>query len=146
MKEIQLTTAEMKILILISSIKEFESENPENELKCGVGEVIVSNELMEPELYERLSDSLYQLGLIDDEDSLTDAGQSYIEQVKKEAENMKNGRNAVCVNNYSNVNFEKVAEWFKSIHWDKVLADTGKILAGVNTLLSIVDTYIKAFS
>ena len=32
MKEIQLTTAEMKILILISSIKEFESENPENEL------------------------------------------------------------------------------------------------------------------
>lgn len=59
---------------------------------------------------------------------------------------MKNGRNAVCVNNYSNVNFEKVAEWFKSIHWDKVLADTGKILAGVNTLLRFVDTYIKAFS
>ena len=90
MKEIQLTTAEMEILILISSIKEFESENPENELKCGVGEVIVSNELMEPDLYERVSDSLYQLGLIDDEDSLTDAGQSYIEQVKKDAENMEN--------------------------------------------------------
>lgn len=146
MKEIQLTTAEMEILILISSIREFESENPENELKCGVEEVIVSNELMEPDLYERVSDSLYHLGLIDDEDFLTDAGQSYIEQVKKDAENMKSDRNAVCVNNYSNVNFEKVAEWFKSIHWNEVLTDTGKLLAGVNTLLRFVDTYIKAFN
>lgn len=146
MNEIQLTTAEMEILILISTIREFESENPENELECDVGEVIVSNELMEPDEYQRVADSLYHLGMIDDKDFLTEAGQSYIEQVKKDAENMKSDRNAVCVNNYSNVNFEKVAEWFKSIHWDKVLADTGKILAGVNTLLSIVDTYIKAFS
>lgn len=144
MNEIQLTTAEMEILILISTIREFESENPENELKCGVDEVIVSNELMEPGTYKRVSDSLYHLGLIDDEDFLTDAGQSYIEQVKKDAENMKSDRNAVCVNNYSNVNFEKVAEWFKGIHWNEVLADTGKLLAGVNTLLNFVDTFIKA--
>lgn len=146
MNEIQLTTAEMEILILISTIREFESENPENELKCGVDEVIVSNELMEPGTYKRVSDSLYHLGLIDDEDFLTEAGQSYIEQVKKDAENMKSDRNAVCVNNYSNVNFEKVTEWFKGIHWNEVLANTGKLLAGVNTLLSFVDTYIKAFS
>lgn len=146
MKETQLTTAEMEILILISSIREFESENPENELKCSVEEVIVSNELMEPDRYERVTDSLCHLGLIDDEDFLTDAGQSYIEQVKKDAENMKSDRNAVCVNNYSNVNFEKVAEWFKSIHWNEVITDTGKLLTGVNTLLSFVDTYIKAFN
>ena len=57
MKEIQLTTAEMKILILISSIKKFEIENPENELKCGVGEVIVSKEMMELDLYRRVTDS-----------------------------------------------------------------------------------------
>lgn len=146
MNEIQLTTAEMEILILISTIREFESENPENELKCGVDEVIVSNELMEPDEYQRVADSLYHLGMIDDKDFLTEAGQSYIEQVKKDAENMKSDRNAVCVNNYSNVNFEKVTEWFKGIHWNEVLANTGKLLAGVNTLLSFVDTYIKAFS
>lgn len=144
MNEIQLTTAEMEILILISTIREFESENPENELKCGVDEVIVSNELMEPDEYQRVADSLYHLGMIDDKDFLTEAGQSYIEQVKKDAENMKSDRNAVCVNNYSNVNFEKVTEWFKGIHWNEVLANTGKLLAGVNTLLSFVDTYIKA--
>lgn len=144
MEEIQLTTTEMEILILISTIREFESENPVNELKCGVDEVIVSNDLMEPDRYKRVADSLCHLGLIDDEDFLTEAGQSYIEQVKKDAENMERDRNAVCVNNYSKVNFEKVAEWFRSIHWSKVITDTGKLLAEVNTLLNLVDTYIKA--
>ena len=145
MEKIQLTTAEMEILIAIAMIMEFENENFGNIPQGGVGEVIISNNLMEPDIYERVADSLYHLGLTNDEDFLTEAGRNYIEQFKKDAENIEKGRNVVCVNDYSNVNFERIKVWLNEIPWDKVFDNAQKILTAVNALVNVVNTVNQAF-
>lgn len=145
MEKIQLTTAEMEILIAIAMIMEFENENSGNIPQGGVGEVIISNNLMEPDIYERVANSLYHLGLINDEDFLTEAGQNYIEQLKKDAENIEKDKNAVCGNNYSNVNFQMVYEWLEKFLSSDKIDNVCKIIAAVNALLSIVNTIKQAY-
>lgn len=145
MEKVQLTTAEMEILITIDMIMEFDKANQGNIPYGGVGEIIVSNGLMESDIYGRVTDSLYLLGLINDEDFLTEAGQNYIKQLIDDANNLEKDKNAVCKNDYSNVKFEKVNEWLKEIPWDKIFDNTYKILASVNTLLNIINTCNQAF-
>ncbi len=145
MKKIQLTTAEIEILITISMIMEFESENSGNIPNGGIDEIIVSNNIMESDLYERVVNSLCHYGLIDEEDFLTESGQNYIKQLKKDADNIKKDKNAVCVNDYSKVIFKQVKEWLKEIPWNKGLDNTYKISTIVNTLVNVANTLIQAF-
>ncbi len=139
MGKIQLTTAEMEILSIIATVMEYNEKNPGNIPTGGIDEIIVSNGLMESEVYERGADSLFHYGLIDSEDFLTEAGKNYINQFANDAEKLKKDKNAVCENDYSKVDFAKVKEWIKKIPWDQLIDNGCRILTAGNTVLNMIN-------
>lgn len=145
MEKIQLTTAEMEILIVIAMIMRFEEDNPGNIPDGGIDEIIVSNNVMESDIYERVADSLYHYGLINDEDFLTETGQNYIKQLIDDANNLEKDKNAVCKNDYSNVNFAKVREWLNRIDWARMFDNAYKISTVINAVVSLINACIQAF-
>ena len=139
MGKIQLTTAEMEILSIIATVMEYNEKNPGNIPTGGIDEIIVSNGLMESEVYERGADSLFHYGLIDSEDFLTEAGNNYINQFANDAVKLKKDKNAVCENDYSKVDFAKVKEWIKKIPWDQLIDNGCRILTAGNTVLNMIN-------
>lgn len=124
MEKIQLTTNEVDLLITIMAIMEFEDENPGNIPYGGVGEIIVSSNIMESDTFQEMSESLYDYGLLNDEDFLTEAGQSYLNQLEEDLKRLKEDKDAECINDYSKIDFVKVKDYIKEklekVDWNKV--------------------------
>lgn len=125
-------------------IMRFEEDNPGNIPDGGIDEIIVSNNVMESDIYERVADSLYHYGLINDEDFLTEAGQNYIKQLIDDANNLEKDKNAVYKNDYSKAKLNDVKKKIDEIK-DKfdvdIALDRGSKIA---TIISAVAILISA--
>lgn len=124
MNEIQLTTEEIDLLLTIGLIMEFDQKSPNNIPNGGVNEIIVSNNIMEYEKFEEVEDSLYEYGLLDDEDFLTEKGKAYLEQLEKDLKGLQKDKGAKCGNDYTKIVFEEVKNFIEKtndkIDWDMV--------------------------
>lgn len=118
-ERIQLTADEIEVLMTIGAIMEFEKENPGNIPQGGVGEVIVSSDIMEAEIFNETAQNLCEFGLLDDEYLLTDNGRTYLEQMEHDLQLLKENKEADCGNDYTKVSFGEVKNYIKT-SWDKI--------------------------
>lgn len=144
MEKIQLTTDEIELLITISAIIGYSEENFEGELDTGIGEVIVSNNIMDEDEYQRVSNNLHEYGLLNSEDYLTVAGQNYINQLKEDGNSEEKGNNTELKNDYSMIDFVKIKEWLKEavskINIEKAIDAIYKVSAIIDTIAKIANT------
>lgn len=124
MEKVQLTTEEIDLLLTIGVIMEFDGENPNNIPNSGVNEIIVSNNIMEYEKFEEVEESLYEYGLLDDKDFLTEKGKAYLDQLEKDLKCLTRDKDAKCVNDYAKIVFKEVKDFIKrtngKIDWNMV--------------------------
>lgn len=144
MEKIQLTTDEIELLITISAIIEYSEENFEGELDTGIGEIIVSNNIMDDDEYQRVSNNLRKYGLLNSEDYLTVAGQNYINQLKEDGNSKEKGNHTELKNDYSMIDFVKIKEWLKEavskIDIEKAIDAIYKVSAIIDTIAKIANT------
>ena len=136
MEKIQLTTDEIDLLLTIGAIMEFDEENPSNIPKSGVNEIIVSNNIMEYEEFEEVEDSLYEYGLLDDKDFLTEKGKAYLDQLEKDLKGLQKDKDAKCGNDYTKTVFEKVKDFIRKTN-DKI---DWEMVSGVCSIVSLIVT------
>lgn len=144
MEKIQLTTDEIELLITISAIIGYSEENFEGKLDTGIDEIIVSNNIMDEDKYQEVSNNLREYGLLDDEDYLTDAGQNYINQLKEDGNSEEKDNNTELKNDYSMIDFVKIKEWLKEavskIDIEKAIDAIYKVSAIIDTIAKIANT------
>lgn len=144
MEKIQLTTDEIELLITISAIIEYSEENFEGKLDTGIDEIIVSNNIMDEDEYQEVSNNLRKYGLLNSEDYLTDAGQNYINQLKEDGNSEEKGNNTELKNDYSMIDFVKIKEWLKEavskIDIEKAIDAIYKVSAIIDTIAKIANT------
>lgn len=144
MEKIQLTTDEIELLITISAIIGYSEENFEGKLDTGIDEIIVSNNIMDEDEYQEVSNNLREYGLLDDEDYLTDAGQNYINQLKEDGNSEEKDNNTELKNDYSMIDFVKIKEWLKEavskIDIEKAIDAIYKVSAIIDTIAKIANT------
>lgn len=75
----QLTTQQVELLILIKEIADFDKEQPGNIPQGGVGEIIVSNNIMTSEELKEVSEVLESYGYLHGNYELTMDGKQYVE-------------------------------------------------------------------
>ena len=122
-QKITLTTEELHLLLTINAITEFNKEQPGNIPAGGIGEVIVSNAIMESEDFDELSDKLLKLELIDKDCFISALGCEYLSNFAEDLKRKEKDKNATCKINFSNIDFkslaEKLSETAKKINWSK---------------------------
>ena len=79
----QQTLTEDELMITLKAIADFNRDNPENIPEGGIGEVIVSNGIMEPDELDRLYDSLSEKGMVYGDYLLTAKGEQFIAGLDK---------------------------------------------------------------
>ena len=114
-----LTEAEMSLLITLRAISDFNKDNPGNIPEGGIGEVVVSNGLMDPDELDELSDSLIEKGLINVEYLLTTTGEKFVAGLDKGI-------------------FKKVCEKLKSMA-EKV--DGNEVRGWIDTIANVIMAY-----
>lgn len=136
--QILLTTEELDLLLTIFAITEFDKENPGNIPEGGVGEVLVSSSVMEPEDFDRLSDNLLNYGLINEDCLITALGIEYINNFTEDLKQMEINSKAECRNNYINVDFKKLYKSVKEtackVNWGKFF---DRVYKGVSFLAAL---------
>ena len=95
--EMKLTERELELLLLIKSIWEFEATNPDNIPQSGIGEIVVSSLIYEPDEYDKCIEKLDELGFVDEEDKITTAGNDYIAEFKRLVDEELAGENKVSL-------------------------------------------------
>lgn len=103
-----LTTEQISLLLMIKAIDDFGKENPDNIPPGGVMEVLVSNDLIQPEDYDRITTVLKHYGYLHNGDELTTDGRQYVElfaeYLQEKAQNPQ-----MVYNSYSLISIEKLS-------------------------------------
>lgn len=143
-QEITLTTEQLHLLLTINAITEFNKEQPGNIPAGGVGEVIVSNAVMDSEDFDKISDKLLELNLIDEDCFISALGCEYLNNFAEDLERKEKDKNAVYKLNLSKVNLkklaEKVSETAKKINWSQAMDFAYKGVSILATLTKILNT------
>lgn len=141
-QKITLTTEELHLLLTINAITEFNKEQPGNIPAGGIGEVIVSNAIMESEDFDKLSDKLLELELIDKDCFISALGCEYLSNFAEDLERKEKDKDATCKTNFSNIDFkslaEKLSETAKKINWSKAFDIVYKGVSIIATLTKIL--------
>ena len=121
---------------------EFNKQKSGNIPEGGIGEIIVSNDMMDNDSFLKIANSLYDKGLLNDEWFMTESGEMYIKQFSEDLENKKNDKNAECKNDYSKIDFNliyiNVKEASKKTDWGKVFDRVCKVIEIALTIITIV--------
>ena len=140
-QKITLTTEELHLLLTINAITEFNKEQPGNIPAGGIGEVIVSNAIMESEDFDKLSDKLLELELIDKDCFISALGCEYLSNFAEDLERKEKDKDATCKINFSNIDFqclaEKLSETAKKINWSKAIDFVYKGISIIAALTTI---------
>lgn len=101
----QLTTAQLKLLILMYDIEEFAKEN---EVTTSKKEIITQDNYMTVEDYDKFSEVLCEYGYITEDDDLTIDGRQYVELFAENIEEKKQNPSIVLNNRFSLINLEEL--------------------------------------
>lgn len=144
MSKLQLTTEEFELLLIINEIMEFNKQKSENIPEGGIGEIIVSSNIMDNDSFMKIANNLYDKGLLNDDWFMTESGEMYIKQFNEDIENKKKDKTAVCKNDYSKIDFNliyiNVNGASKKDDWGKVFDRVCKVIEIVLTIIAIIYT------
>ena len=121
----ELTVEELEVLYLIKAIADFDKENPGNIPAGGVGEVIVSNGVKEPEEFDKITDVLFKNGLTDADNWITKEGCEYLKSFESDLQQEK------C-----KMSKEKLAELLKRL---KKVVSKDNVFKGVTNICTILE-------
>lgn len=132
----QLTTEQAELLVLIKEIEDFDKEQPGHIPEGGVGEIIVSSEIMTANEFNDITDILENYGYLQNDCELTMDGRQYVElfqeYLQKKAENP-----SVEQVTFSLINIEKMEGSIAKISildnvgkWPKLLQAAVKAIKG----------------
>lgn len=145
-QQIALTTEELNLLLMIFAITEFDKEQPGNIPEGGVGEVLVSSSIIEPEDFDELSDNLLEYGFINEDCLITALGIKYLDNFAEDLKQIEKNPKAECINDYVKVDFKNlyknIKETVSKVNWGKVYDRAYK---GVSFLAALA-TIAMAFS
>ena len=134
----ELTVEELEVLYLIKAIADFDKENPGNIPAGGVGEVIVSNGVKEPEEFDKITDVLFKNGLTDADNWITKEGCEYLKSFESDLQEDK-----------SKMPPEKLADLYVRLKKDNVknaifkgVLDICTILVGISAVIAIAQTLL----
>lgn len=140
--DMKLTERELELLLLIKSICEFDAENPDNIPEGGIGEVVVSNGIYEPDEYKECIQKLDQLGFVDEEDKITTAGNDYIAEFKRLVDETLAGENKVSLSEELKYYFKKLHDFIET-DWSKCPYVSNACIAV--TIISGIATIVQMF-